>query len=75
MVADGLKNIFRASIALVLIAFPGVSSLVYAADILESPESITVSDIKVFRNLAESGDILYVFQYDIAYASDNYPAR
>ena len=45
-----------------------------AADTLESPESLTIEDVEVFRNLAESGDSLYVFQYDLAWTSDNFPS-
>jgi len=44
-----------------------------AADPLQAPSSIEVSDVRVFRNLVESGDSLFIFKYDIAYTSDNYP--
>jgi len=39
---------------------------------LINPSSISIPDVKVFRNLAETGDCLYVFSYDIEIPSDNY---
>lgn len=38
----------------------------------DSPESITISNVMAFRNLAESGDVLIMFHYDMAYSSDNW---
>jgi hypothetical protein len=39
---------------------------------LTLPSSMSIPDVKVFRNLAETGDMLYIFEYDIAFTSDNY---
>ncbi len=39
---------------------------------ITAPTSITISNVKAFRNLAETGDMLVVFHYAMPYASDNY---
>jgi hypothetical protein len=36
------------------------------------PESMSIPDVKVYRNLTETGDMLYVFEYNIAFTSDNF---
>lgn len=61
------RTIFSLLIAIVLLL--ALSPVANAAD---SPESIVISNVAVFRNLAESGDVLIMFQYDMTYPSDNY---
>lgn len=65
-----------ASISLILlgllsIIIPAIPARAY----LITPSSLSIpvpNGIKVFRNLAETGDLLYVFNYDIAIPSDNF---
>lgn len=59
-----LVSMLMAIILLLTFALPA-----FAAD---SPESITISNVQAFRNLAESGDTLIMFHYAMPYASDNY---
>jgi len=42
------------------------------AQAITAPTSIDISTVNVFRNLAETGDMLVVFHYSMPYASDNY---
>jgi len=56
-----------ALIPIFIVAIMG--SPVYAG---EPPTSISVSNITVFRNLAEDGDKLFVFRYAMPYDSDNW---
>jgi hypothetical protein len=37
---------------------------------IADPDSLTISSLKVFQNIYETGDILFVCLYDIAYASE-----
>ncbi len=39
---------------------------------IQAPSSVTISDVMIFRNLAEDGDLLVMFHYSMPYASDNY---
>jgi hypothetical protein len=39
---------------------------------LTLPSSMAIPDAKVFQNLAETGDMFYIFEYDIAFTSDNF---
>jgi hypothetical protein len=56
-------------IPVILIVALLIVSPVYA---IEPPSNKSIPDVKVFRNLLEAGDSLYVFEYELAYASDNY---
>ena len=38
----------------------------------DAPDTITISNVMAFRNLAENNDVLILFHYDMPYASDNY---
>ncbi len=51
-------------VILLLMIFP---SSVFAAD--DSPDSITISNVQAFRNLAESGDVLILFHYSMPYTT------
>jgi len=62
----------RISIILLLLLSCLFTTPVLAADPIDPPSSIAMPDVQVYRNLAEPGDMLYVFQYDIAFTSDNY---
>jgi len=62
----------RLAAILTLLACLSISGVAYAV-FLESPSSITIDDVRVYRNLAETGDSLYVFQHEEAFTSDNYP--
>lgn len=64
-----LNTVIIALLSSIYITLP-----VLAATPLTSPESVEVVDIRVFRHLAETDDMLYVIQYDIAIISDNYSA-
>lgn len=59
-----------------LAALFAIAALILAASpalaYITAPTSLTISNIKVFRNLAESGDVLVMFHYSMPYASDNY---
>ena len=59
------------SVALALLASILVVSPVLAGS-LSAPSNLTVEDSKVFRNLIHAGDILYVFEFEIEFPSDNY---
>lgn len=41
---------------------------------VDPPDSVAINNAKVYRNLAEDGDMLVVFQYAIIDNSDNYSA-
>ena len=60
-----LAALLLALIILLLFASPVFAYLL-------NPSSVSVPDVKVFRNLAEVGDSLYVFEYAINIPSDNY---
>lgn len=64
---------------LLIILLTVIITCIVAAPVLAYVEdleslSIPTNGVRVFRNLAETGDILYVFEYDIAFTSDNYSA-
>lgn len=61
-------------LAMLLLAVQTVN--VSGADPLTSPDQVTIDDVRAFRNLAEDGDILYVFQKDEDFTSQNgtYPS-
>ena len=44
-----------------------LSSPVYA---ISNPDSITIESVRVFQNLWETGDQLYVVEYKVMYDSD-----
>lgn len=59
----------RAILIFVLLAVVLIPGVAYA---VELPSSVTIDNVRVFRNLAESGDMLIAFSYDLPYTSDNY---
>lgn len=64
-----MKKISTFLVLLLLLLIP---TAVYAADPITSPESVSIDDVRVYHNLAETDDMLVIFQYDIAFTSDNY---
>lgn len=65
-----LKSTLRLSLILIAAAI-GLLPMgnVYA---ITAPESVSISRVDVYRNLAETGDVAIFFHYDMPYASDNY---
>lgn len=57
---------------LALLVLPFMLFMAIPAIAVEPPESIEISNVQVYRNLAETGDFLVVFHYDMPYTSDNY---
>ena len=60
-------------VALAMIGVGGVGAALAAT--LQSPSGVTIDHVSVFRNLIETGDMLYVFEANISFTSDNYPSE
>ena len=68
------KKIFIVIIPSLLLILMTLVITVPSALGLELPSSMEIpaNYVKVFRNLVETGDMLYVFEYNIAFTSDNF---
>lgn len=61
-----MKRLFLSLLmALLIIATTGQMAFAF----LTAPTSMSVKDVNVFRNLAETGDMLVVFHYKVAYGA------
>ena len=62
---------YGTALILSILAFM-IMPVMSVAAYITAPESITISNVTVFRSLAEADDYLALFHYSMPYASDNY---